>query len=230
MAGLLSLIPFKVARSFERPKFVGRLSSLALAGEVWPYGASTFFSSLYSQGPAVLLGLAGSVQAAAIYSVVSRLTQPTELVPNAISAVCLPRLVMLDDHERRRAFRAQAAVAAVAGFFFAALIMAASPLLLRLFGLGFDEGWAIVLILALVLPVKFVNYQLVALSLAQGRIRARLVAGARVATVSIIAVLAVARQGAVPVALVTLGSELLLSTLLTFASSPVAIPAASNTT
>jgi len=216
----VGLAAWFLARPRHRDAVGSRLTLRALVPEVWPYGASTFFSSFYSQMPAVLLGLAGTIQAAAVYSVASRLTQPTELVPGAIASVYLPRLVALGEVARTKVFREQLGRAVTAGGVIAAGLAVLSPVLLPLFGIPFSEGWPTFLLLAAVVPVKFGNYQLVALAIAQGRIRGRLVSSVVIAGASVPLVLVVASRGAGAVALVTLGCELCLALLLTRVSDP----------
>ena len=181
---------------------------------VWPYGISTVFSSLYSQAPPILIGFIGNLREAAVYAVASRITQPTELVPNALVAVYLPRLREAVGSARRVVFRNQARAAVVLGATFTLAIVAASPWLLPVLGVNVREGETTLVILALALPVKFLNYQLVALALADGSVRRRLVASATVAVVSVVTVCSVASIGSAAVAAVTLGCELLLTGLL----------------
>lgn len=189
-------------------------SVIRLLREAWPYGLSTSFSAVYAQGPGVLLGLVGTLHSAAVYSVATRITQPSELLPNGIAAVYLPRLLVAPAHERRRLFRRQAALAIVAGAAVAVTIAAVSPLLLRIFGMTLGRAEAVVLILAAVLPAKFLSYQLVSMAIAQGRIRSRLVASAAIAGLSLVLVIVVASRGAVAVALVSAFCELTLLTVL----------------
>jgi O-antigen/teichoic acid export membrane protein len=191
----------------------------ALTREVWPYATSTVFSATYSQAPTVLLGLVASVPTAAVYAICTRLTQPLELVPNAIASTFLPRLVRAERPEQLRLFKRQITAALVTATTAALAIAIASPVLLPLSGTSFDEAGAVLLILALVLPVKFTNYQLVAVAVAQGRIRKRVVASAVVALVSVVGVFVLAAEGAVAVASLSLGCELLLAVLLLRAAS-----------
>ena len=190
----------------------------SLAREVWPYGLSTFFSSLYSQAPTVILGIAGDLQAAAVYAVAARITQPTELLPAAISSVYLPRLAREGSASRQSTFITQGRLAFALGLAVAFTIATAGQFVLRVLGVaGQGAPWVLV-ILASLLPVKFLNYQLVALALADGRVKQRLRASLVVGVISVTTVVFVAHTGAVPVAVTTLVCECILCLLLVRAS------------
>jgi O-antigen/teichoic acid export membrane protein len=193
-----------------------------MARRVWPYSASYLSASIYSNGPAVIVGLLGGVAQGALYSIVSRMTQPTELVPQALSAVNLPRLTLAEEASRPALFRRQAIQAGSAGVAVAAGLLLSAPLTLQLFRLPFGRAFPLLVILAAILPLKFLSYQLVALLIAEGRVRARLRASAFVAVLSVVAVCAVAWNGAVSAAAVTLGCECLLVTLLYLAARTTA--------
>lgn len=197
-------------------------SVVGMARRVWPYSASYLSASIYSNGPAVIVGLLGGVAQGALYSIVSRMTQPTELVPQALSAVNLPRLTLADEASRPALFRRQALQAGLAGIAVAAALLLSAPLTLQLFRLPFGRAFPLLVILAAILPLKFLSYQLVALLIADGRVRARLRASAFVAGLSVAAVCAVAWNGAVSAAAVTLGCECLLVTLLYLAARTTA--------
>lgn len=197
-------------------------SLIKMARRVWPYSASYLAASIYSNGPAVLVGLFGGVAQGALYSIVSRLTQPTELVPQALSAVNLPRLTKADDSARPVVFRRQAIQAGLAGAAVAIALVLAAPLSLDLFRLSFGQAFPLLVVLAAILPLKFLSYQFVALLMAEGNVRSRLRAGAAVATLSIVGVCAVAWDGALAAAVVTLACECLLVTLLYHASRTTA--------
>jgi O-antigen/teichoic acid export membrane protein len=189
---------------------------------VWPYTASYLSASIYSNGPAVVVGLFGGIAQGALYTIVSRLTQPTELVPQALSAVNLPRLTHADDADRPALFRRQAVHAGVAGLSVTGALLITAPITLRLFRLPLDEAFPLLVVLAAILPLKFLSYQFVALLMAEGNVRARLRSSGLVAMVSVAGVCAVAWAGALPAAIVALACEILLITLLYQAARPTA--------
>jgi len=189
----------------------------SVARATLPYGASTAFSALYAYAPVILLGLVGDLRAAAVVAVVSRLTQPAELVPAAIANVHLPRLAPCA--KRGAVFRRQVVIAAFAGAAAAAAVTIAAPVVLPWLGVAFRDAAAVVALLALSLPIKFVNYQLVALAIASQRIVPRAIASAMVAAFAVVATIAAAPAGAPAVAAVVLTSELLLLVALTVVST-----------
>jgi O-antigen/teichoic acid export membrane protein len=211
---LATLVP-----ALARPDSPGeRVRLRTLLAEVWPYGASTSFSATYAQLPALLLGILGSVPAAALFSVMVRIVQATELVPASIAAVHLPQLVESNSAERAGVFRSQAGLAVGSGVTMALVSGLSGVAAGVLFGFGAGRAAAVVWILAAALPVKFLNYQLVALAIANGRIRARLVASGCVALVALVGLILLARYGAPAVAALSLGTECLLLMLLVVAA------------
>ncbi len=177
-----------------------------LAREAMPYWAGTALSSVYSQGPVVLIGLVGSLHSAAIYTVASRITQPTELVPAAIASVGLPRMVQTQDPRAlAREFVAQCRFAAGLGALaVTTLIAVLSPWILQLFALSFAEAGGVLLLLAAVLPFKFASFQYVSLAVATGRITTRVKVAGVIAAASLAGVLLTASEGPAAVAAVTL--------------------------
>jgi O-antigen/teichoic acid export membrane protein len=199
-------------RQGPRPRLDIRAVTRMVAA-VWEYGASTFFSALYSQAPAVLLGLLGGLRQGALYAIVARITQPTELVPSAIASVFLPRLARETPPTRRNTFARQSRIAAAAGL--VAMLGSVGVGSILLGPLGASGAILVLVIVVAVLPFKFLNYQLVSLALADGQVRRRLTASMTVAAICVISVCALAHRGAAPVATVVLACELLLFVLLT---------------
>ncbi len=215
VVGLLwQMLPWVVHATRKAKLQTAEESMLNMARQAWPYSASYLSASIYSNGPAVIVGLFGGVAQGALYTIVSRMTQPTELVPQALLAVNLPMLTAAGDDQRPSLFRRQAIQAGSAGLAVALLLVVTGPLTLRLFRLPLGEAFPLLVVLAAILPLKFLSYQFVALVMAEGNIRARLRASAFVATLSVVGVCAVAWAGALPAALVTLACECLLVTLL----------------
>lgn len=210
------LLPAYRALPKANTHLTGRWSLRKLFFDVLPYGASTTCSSLYAQAPAVIIGLRGGLGSAAVYSVAVRLTQPTELVPSSLASTYLPRLVQAGAHERRQILRHMVIVALSVASVGAILLVASSPLVLRLFAVDLGRTQAVLAILAVVLLPKFVNYQLVALAIANGRIVQRLACAVAVAIFSVSTVYILAPRGPVVIACVGLASELLLLSLLVF--------------
>jgi O-antigen/teichoic acid export membrane protein len=214
LANLVWALIFAILVYIYTRRSAGSLELARLAREVWPYGASTSFAALYSQAPAVLLGILGDLKAAAVYAVAARITQPTELVPSAISSVFLPRLAREWASERRATFLRQAKLACAVGVAFALVIALGAGPILGIFSVEGRTARLVLFVLAAVLPIKFLNYQLVALALAERRVRQRLIASIVVGVASVAIVCVLAKHGPVMVAGATLASECLLCTLL----------------
>ncbi|MHA3702261.1 hypothetical protein ACXR2U_08740 [Jatrophihabitans sp. YIM 134969] len=161
----------------------GQVGLGALIRESWPYALSITASSSYSQLPTVLVGLRASVSQGALYTGVTRVTQPTELIPGSIANVALPSLIS-QPLARRKIATVQIAAALAAGVAVAIAAVATVPEISRFLVLPEAQVSAILVILVLDLPIKYVNYQLVALAVAQGRIKARLAATCVVAALT----------------------------------------------
>ena len=215
VALMLLAVPLVVVRTLPPPG--GEVVPLRrLVMQVWPY--STFWPSLYAQAPAVLIGIVGSVREAAVYAIATRITQPTELLPLSVSNAYLPRLVRATDDGRMIVFWAQVRLALTLAIAATAALVVLSPLLLALFDIPFSTGGPVLIVLAVALVPKYLNYQLVSLAIARGEIRRRFRISALVAALSICAVLALASTGALTVALILLTCECLLLTLLSRAN------------
>jgi O-antigen/teichoic acid export membrane protein len=203
-----------VARRVGRPANVSSSPVRSMLRDVWPYGLSTALSAAYAQAPAILIGLVGGLRAAAVYGIAARMTQTSELLPASLSAVFLPRLASSTGDSQQAVFRRQIRAAAATGGLCCVVCVLAAPVALPLLGVPWREGSGVVLLLALALLPKFLNYQYVSLALAQGRVKARLGASGVIAVLSVGGVLVLAGVGAVPVAGVTLACELGLLGLL----------------
>lgn len=153
--------------------------------DMWPFSAGGGVSALYSQLPTIFVGAVGGLSAGAIYGVATRITQPSEVLPAAFSSVRLPELVSAPSRQRDALVRTQVRVAATAGALIALVIVATSPFLAHHLARGAQDADVVIATLALALPFKFVNYQLVAVAVASGNAKARLLAASRVAVVSI---------------------------------------------
>jgi O-antigen/teichoic acid export membrane protein len=182
-------------------------STLRLLGKVWQYGLSTTFSGLQAQAPAVLLGITGTIRSAAIYGYVSRLTQPTELIPYAIAAVMLPALVSSDAGARRGLFRHSLWQARIIGVLVGLAVVGLGYGVLKVSHQYSHEALLTLIILSVVLPVKFGNYQNGNATIVLGGVRFRLILNACLAGVAVALVLALAPDGPVVVALVILAVE-----------------------
>lgn len=186
------------------------LATRNLVGEAWPYVGTTAVTSVYSQGPVLILGLVGSIASAATYAIAARLTQPLEFLPSAIASVHMPRLVRHRASEFSQTVRRQVLVAISAAVPVSALVILIGPSLLDAFGFDSESAVDTLTILAVVLLFKFVSYQLVAAAVARGRIRARFKLSVVIAALSVVGVALVASSGSVAAAAVTLGCEVML--------------------
>lgn len=178
--------------------------------DLWPYSAGGAVSSIYSQMPAIVVGAVGGLSAGAVYGIATRVTQPTELLPAALSSVRLPFLVGTTPERRRALVRMQLRLALLSGVVVALVIILSAPFIARLIDHEPGATGVVIATLALALPLKFANYQLVAIAISCGQAKARLVAAARVGVFSILltAPAAVVDVRLVPV--VVVASEALL--------------------
>ena len=137
--------------------------------DLWPYSAGAAVSSVYSQMPAIVVGAVGGLNAGAVYGIATRVTQPTELLPAALSSV-----------------RLQLRLAVVSGVVVAIVVILGAPFIARLIDHEPSATGVVIATLALALPLKFANYQLVAIAISCGQAKARLAAAARVGVFSLI--------------------------------------------
>jgi O-antigen/teichoic acid export membrane protein len=154
--------------------------------DLWPYSAGAAVSSAYSQVPTIVVGAVGGLSAGAVYGIATRVTQPTELLPAALASVRLPFLVGTDSARRRALVRHQVRFASVAGVVVALVVILSAPFAADLFGHEPSTTGVVIATLALALPLKFMNYQLVAIAISCGQAKARLAAAARVGVFSLI--------------------------------------------
>jgi O-antigen/teichoic acid export membrane protein len=183
-------------------------STVRLLGKVWEYGLSTTFSGLQAQAPTVLLGIAGSIRSAAIYGLVSRLTQPTELIPTAMVSVVLPTLVRASPQARHRLFRHSLWQARTIGLLVGVAIVVFGYGVLKLSHQYSHEAIVTLIVLSVILPVKFGNYQNGMATIVLGGVRYRLVLNACLACVAVVLVLVLADHGPVIVASAILAVEI----------------------
>jgi O-antigen/teichoic acid export membrane protein len=180
-----------------------------MLGKVWQYGLSTTFSGLQAQAPTVFLGLVGTIRSAAIYGFVSRLTQPTELIPTAIAAVTLPAMVSATPRVRRALFRRSLRQARLIGILVGICTLAGGYGVLLFSHQYSHRAILTLLVLAVVLPIKFGNYQNSNATIVLGGIRFRLIQNGCFAAIAVALVLIFASFGPVIVALVILVVEIL---------------------
>jgi O-antigen/teichoic acid export membrane protein len=153
--------------------------------DLWPYSAGAAVSSAYSQVPTIVVGAVGGLSAGAVYGIATRVTQPTELLPAALASVRLPFLVGTDSARRRALMRHQLRLAWVSGAIVASALVVSAPFTAGLFNHEPSVTGVVIATLALALPLKFMNYQLVAIAISCGQAKARLVAAARVGVFSL---------------------------------------------
>jgi O-antigen/teichoic acid export membrane protein len=136
--------------------------------------------------PAIVVGAVGGLNAGAVYGIATRVTQPTELLPAALSSVRLPFLVGTTPERRRTLVRLQLRLAVVSGVVVAIVVILGAPFIARLIDHEPSATGVVIATLALALPLKFANYQLVAIAISCGQAKARLAAAARVGVFSLI--------------------------------------------
>ena len=176
-----------------------------------PYSVATTASAIYSQVPAVLVGVVGGVQSAALLGFASRLTQPTEFAAGAISTIGIERLCSTPTGPRRRQLgRRFVMVAAGAGAVCAGAVWLCAGPLASHAGIDDRDLGVVIILQSFTLIPKFVSYQLVAEAVAAGRIRQRALISGICAVLSVLIVLATAQKGAATVAAGILTIELVL--------------------
>jgi O-antigen/teichoic acid export membrane protein len=154
--------------------------------DLWPYSAGAAVSSAYSQMPTIIVGAVGGLSAGAAYGIATRITQPTELLPAALASVRLPFLVGSDAARRRALVRHQLRFAWVSGMIVGLAVIFTAPFAARLFDRAPSTTGVVIAILALALPLKFSNYQLVAIAISSGQAKSRFMAAARVGVFSLV--------------------------------------------
>jgi O-antigen/teichoic acid export membrane protein len=178
--------------------------------DLWPYSAGAAVSSAYSQAPTIVVGAVGGLSAGAVYGIATRLTQPTELLPAALASVRLPFLVGAAPEGRRAVVRHQLRLASAAGVVIALALILSAPFVARFFGYEPSTAGVVIATLALALPLKFMNYQWVAIAISGGQAKARLVRAARVGVFSLVLTVPAALIDVRLVPVVVVASEALL--------------------
>lgn len=187
-----------------------------------PFFASVAMSAGYSQIPTILLGIRGSVASAAVFTAANRFTQPTEFLPSAIGTVMLPRLLRAGT-KIRKIVLVQMSVAGALGLVVAGSIYILMPIGARILNYPIESLRGTLEVLLLCLPFKFINYQLVVLAVATGRILNRLVVTGCVSAAAIVLIWSTSKEGSVSTAYVVLGSEISLTILLLLVSVPTLV-------
>jgi O-antigen/teichoic acid export membrane protein len=160
--------------------------------------------------PTIVVGAVGGLSAGAVYGIATRVTQPTELLPAALASVRLPFLVGTDSARRRALVRHQVRFAWVSGVVVALVVILSAPFAADLFGHEPSTTGVVIATLALALPLKFMNYQLVAIAISCGQAKARLAAAARVGVFSLILTIPASVVDVRLVPVVVVASEALL--------------------
>lgn len=193
----------------------GATAGVVLRG-VTPYAIAGVTSSAYSQLPAVMLGLRASVREGAIFTGATRFTQPTEVIAWSIAAVAMPRLAGWPSGARRVA-RAQILSAVGLALVTGPVLLAVGPIGSKLLGVDWPSVRPILYILVADLPIRYLNYQLATVLIAQGLVKDRMTTTVLVATLSSVALWVAAAHGGVATALVAVAADVMLALL--FASS-----------
>lgn len=192
----------------------GEVRMRRLMKELYPYVLSVLASTSYSQMPTLLVGIRSSVLDGALYTGVTRFTQPTEMIPSSISSVMLPRLVS-DIARRSRNIRLQVVASLIAGVTVGLSLLVFGAVFARLLHLPWHSVHGILFVLAIGLPIRYLNYQLVSIAVAKGRIRTRMKATIVVAVGTLIALWFLAPLGGVATALVAVSADVALAIMLT---------------
>lgn len=180
-----------------------------------PYGAATLASSFYSQLPAVVLGVFGSVQSAATIGFLTRLTQPPEIAAMGIATVGTERLCAAQTPTQTDAIgRKMVKAAGAIGILMAACVLAAVGPVADLANVHDAELFTVAMVLSAGMIPKFISHQLVARAVAAGQVNSRMKASIACAVLCLATVTACARLGPLAVAVGMFSSELVLLRLL----------------
>lgn len=180
----------------------------------FPYGLTTTLSSCYSQVPSVLAGMIVGAQTGVVLGVAARISQPTELVALSIAALGTQRMAAHPQsaiHEFRWSLR----MAVWTSLICAAGVGLVGPKLVAHLGAPGVAAELVVVLSALTLIPKFIDYQQNSFLVATGHIRRRLVAAsiAAAATMGGVVAVSVVTKGSPAVAEVAVAATLLLGEL-----------------
>lgn len=171
-----------------------------------PVGASTTLAAGYSQVQVPLIGWLASGSAASSYALAIRVVQATEIIPSSLCQIHLPGLEKTrSTRQVERSLRRQLAVLGCV----LAVGLAAGSLALR-YRYSADLTLVLIPILALSVPVKFVNYANASALVAYGRATRRLKASGIVAAVGLPLLALAAATGATVLGFSTVALEAVL--------------------
>jgi O-antigen/teichoic acid export membrane protein len=157
LAGLLISIGI-ASTLFARGPASFDLSGRRFAGEIGPIGAGILVSALYFRCDVYFVEWWHGLESVGVYNAAFRIVEALRLFPAAVLAVAFPTLCRARDGGPVRQLGTWLLVGGTV--LMAAVLAGAPPILELLYGLRFVEGGAALRVLALALPLFFVNYAL----------------------------------------------------------------------
>lgn len=201
-----------------RPMF-DRGLQLRLVREALPLGGAIVISIAYTRTAVFMLDALTSAASVGVYGVAQKLTEPLAIVPAAVMAAVFP--VLARDIQQRgyaatRSIRVRtlAVLLLVGGALAAAGALGGPWLIERLYGAPYREAAPVLQVLALALPLSFLNYGLTHVLIALNRQRLNLLFNVIVFGVNLAACTQwIPTRGALGAAVATMLSEGVLLTL-----------------
>jgi len=201
-----------------RPMFDHGLQ-LRLVREALPLGGAIVISIAYTRTAVFMLDALTSAASVGVYGVAQKLTEPLAIVPAAVMAAVFP--VLARDIQQRgyaatRSIRVRtlAVLLLVGGALAVAGALGGPWLVDRLYGAPYREAAPVLQVLALALPLSFLNYGLTHVLIALNRQRLNLLFNVIVFGVNLAACTQwIPTRGALGAALATMLSEGVLLTL-----------------
>jgi O-antigen/teichoic acid export membrane protein len=166
---LALIVSFVVVRRVARDGPAFPLPARTLATQVLPLGAGVLLSALYFRIDVYFLEYFHGVETVGAYNAAFRIVDALRLFPAALLAVSYP--VLCSSGTLGYLARLSGLLATVAFVIAAALYLAAASLITALYGERFAPGAPVLQILALSVPLFFVNYALTHQVIAWGRQR-----------------------------------------------------------
>jgi O-antigen/teichoic acid export membrane protein len=170
---------YRLPRPLEPGTFDARLARAAVR-EALPLWLATLMSLVYFKGDAILLRMFVGDAAVGSYSAAYKIFEATMIVPSIVLAAWFPALVRVDaEREPGRRARVELGLGAALlglGLLAGATVLLASGLVIRLaFGEAFANAVPTLRVLALGVPLVFLNYGLTHFLIARHLERANLV-------------------------------------------------------
>lgn len=226
---ILILAGFRLSRAMNSPFYLkhhavqvgsvmgeGRASVLEVLKKTWPFGMATVFHLIYFQSDIVLVNYMAGSEAAGFYSVAFLIMSGVYLLPGVIYQKYMQLKIHVwannDLHRLRKSYRHGNLLMLALGILSAVLVFLISPGLINIaFGEKYSPAVALVSVLALCAPLRFVSTSVGALLLTGAHASNKVKCMGIVAVFNIILNIAlIPRLGAMGAAWSTVFSEVLL--------------------